>query len=137
MQAVGAEEQMMKAIEEQKDQPFFLHSLLLQTNAKFSLAKAAKLVKNKPCLVISESGGEVKGKSVVPANLVTEHFDAEKWLGEVAVVVKGEVKAPKGQDGKVHCNMLAVKVEDKEKLVEALERSQSFARCNLALSCDD
>ena len=123
----------MKAIEEQKEQPFFLHSLLLQTNAKFSLAKAAKLVKNKPCLVISQSGeGEVKGKCVVPANLVTENFDAEKWLGEVAVVVKGEVKAPKGQDGKVHCNMLAVKVEDKEKLVEALARSQSLASRNLS-----
>ena len=127
----------MKAIEEQKDQPFFLHSLLLQTNAKFSLAKAAKLVKNKPCLVISESGGEVKGKSVVPANLVTEHFDAEKWLGEVAVVVKGEVKAPKGQDGKVHCNMLAVKVENKEKLLEALARSHSFAGQNISSGCDE
>ena len=126
---------MVKAIEEQKEQPFFLHSLLLQTNAKFSLAKAAKLVKNKPCLVISQSGeGKVKGKSVVPADLVTENFDAEKWLGEVAVVVKGEVKAPKGQDGKVHCNMLAVRVEDKEKLVEALARSQSLASRNLANS---
>ena len=127
----------MKALEEQKEQDFFLHSILLQTNAKFSLAKAAKLVKNKPCLVISESGGEVKGKSVVPAHLVTENFDAEKWLMELAEVVKGQVKAPKGQDSKVHCNMLAVKVENKEKLVEALARSHSFARQNLTSSCDE
>merc|ERR1712181_117528 len=91
---------------EQKEQHFFLHSLSLQSNAKFSLAKAAKLVKNKPCLVISESGGEVKGKSVVPAHLVTQNFNAEKWLREVADMVKGQVKAPKGQDSKAHCNML-------------------------------
>jgi len=137
LQAVGAEEQMMRALEEQKEQHFFLHSLFLQSNAKFSLAKAAKLVKNKPCLVISQSGGEVKGKSVVPAHLVTQNFDAEKWLREVAEVVKGQAKAPKGQDSKVHCNMLAVKVEDKEKLVEALARGQSFAMQNLSSNCDD
>ena len=137
LQAVGAEEQMMRALEEQKEQHFFLHSLFLQTNAKFSLAKAAKLVKNKPCLVISQSGGEVKGKSVVPAHMVSQNFDAEKWLREVAEVVKGQVKAPKGQDSKVHCNMLAVKMEDKEKLLEALARGQSFARQNLSSSYDD
>jgi len=137
LQALGAEEQMIKALEEQIEQHFFLHSLSLQSNAKFSLAKAAKLVKNKPCLVISQSGGEVKGKSVVPAHLVTQNFDAEKWLREVAEVVKGQVKAPKGQDSKVHCNMLAVKMEEKEKLVEALARGQMFARQNLSYSCDD
>ena len=89
---------MVKALEEQNNQNFFLHSLVFQTNAKFSLAKAAKLVKNKPCLVISVTGSEVKGKSVVPVHLVTENFNAEKWLTEVAEVVKGQVKAPRGQD---------------------------------------
>ena len=128
---------MVKALEEQNNHNFFLHSLVFQTNAKFSLAKAAKLVKNKPCLVISVTGSEVKGKAVVPVHLVTENFNAEKWLTEVAEVVNGQVKAPRGQDSKMHCNMLAVKVEDKEKLISALARSRSFAEHNLARHCDE
>ena len=127
LQALGAEDQMVRAIEEQQDQPFFLHTLLLEDKVKYSLAKASKLVKDKPCLILTESNLEVKGKSVVPPSMVSEDFDAEKWLKEVAEALEGQVKAPKGQDCKLHCNLLAVKIKRKEDLLSAALRGQSYA----------
>ena len=127
LQALSADDQMVRAIEEQQDQPFFLHTLVLEGKVKYSLAKASKLVKNKPCLILTESNMEVKGKSVVPPSMVSENFDAEKWLKEVAGALEGQAKAPKGQDSKVHCNLLAVKIKGKEDLLSAALRGQSYA----------
>ena len=127
---------MVRAIGEQQDQPFFLHTLLLEGKVKYSLAKASKLVKDKSCLILTVSNLEVKGKSVVPPSMASENFDAEKWLKQVAEVLDGQVKAPKGQESKVHCNLLAVKIKRKEDLLSAVLRGQSYAELYIPVKRD-
>ncbi len=51
----------------------------------------------------------MKAKAVVSAGLVSQQFSAEQWLAAAAQELGAEVKPPKGQDGRVHCNMLAVR----------------------------
>jgi hypothetical protein len=110
LQGGRADRQMAAALEEQEGEPFFVASLALEPAAKFSLAKAAKLVPGAvPALILSVSGAEVKAKAVVPAGLVSQQFSAEQWLAAAAQGLGAEVKPPKGQDGRVHCNMLAVR----------------------------
>jgi len=45
----------------------------------------------------------------------------------VVEALEGQVKAPKGQDCKLQCNLLAVKIKRKEELLSAALRGQSYA----------
>ena len=126
LQARSAEEQMNQAVMEQEQQPWLVASLDLEQGTKFSLSKAAKQVKDRPALLLSVQGRKVKAKALVPSHLATETFTAERWLGEAAAAVGGELKPPRGQDGAVHCNMLEV-VLGEEEVAGMLEKARRFA----------
>lgn len=66
---------------------------------------------------------------------VSDHFDAERWLREFAVVFKSQVSPPKGQNSTEVCNMKGKKVSTlfEEQLEEAIDRAQAFASQHLLL----
>ena len=129
--------QVEAALGEQQGRAFFLHALALHPATKFSLAKAAKMVRARPALILSLAGMEVKGKAVVGQDSTSQAFTAELWLGEVAGVLGGEVRAPRGQDPRLHANLQAVTLgqDAMEELVrQAMARAEAFASFHLESS---
>ena len=137
-QAAGAQDQMVAALAEQEGRPFFLHSLALEPGTRFSLAKAAKLVaRERPSLILSVQGREVKGKAVVPPSLVTASFTAELWLAEAASRIGAEVAPPRSQAAELHCNMAAARLvpsEVDETVRRMLEHCRRYGEKHLQLS---
>merc|ERR1712080_172528 len=108
---------MGEELRRQKDLPYFVHFIRM-TDSKVTLSKVAKMVKNKPVLVFSGSGGEVKATAIVPKQFVSENFTAEKWLMEGAQLLNTKGSAPRGKDPKEHFNMKAVRIEDFDSIMD-------------------
>ena len=120
---------MKQAVSNQQEALIFLHFLDLTDADKFNLTNALKLVpKDKPAVLLVKIGKELKGKAVVPQNLVNEEFDAKKILEIVSAGVGGKVSAPRGQDEKMNCNLIGGRVGmSEEQLDEVLDNVMEFA----------
>ena len=75
-------------------------------------------------------GKEIKGKAVVPEELVRRGLSAKDWLDIVAEVVGGRVSAPRGQHQDSNCNLIGGKPqgEDTEIMKLLLSRVTEYAR---------
>lgn len=67
--------QMEQAIEDQKDNAYFVHVLKFDVKHNV-LMSAAKMVRDKPCLILLVGNGELKGKAMVPKKCANVDFDA-------------------------------------------------------------
>jgi len=131
VQKTAVADQMKSAIHAQKDLSFFITTLSLTGKSKFSLLKAAKQVE-KPSLILAlTESNQLKGKAMVPPDLVTEHFNARTWMGPVLAATGGIGSAPRGQSADLHFNLKAVQVNDEAKLEEALQAAEDLARQHL------
>ena len=65
-----AEQEMAAAVDQQRLQPYLVHYLRLPGNDKFSLSKAAKMVKDKPVLLFARTRNELRATAVVPREYV-------------------------------------------------------------------
>ncbi|GAB0090458.1 Alanine--tRNA ligase [Sergentomyia squamirostris] len=108
--------------------PFIVHFLSSASLMEsVSLKKATSLCPDRPILVISLTGGEIKARSCVPEKFVSKDFNAELWLQKVAQVFKSTCAAPKFQDAQIVCNMKGKKI--KFSAVDSqLETALTFAR---------
>lgn len=119
-----------------KSHPFIVHYITSSALVEeVPLQRATKLCSDRPILVASMCDNIVKARCCVPKKFVSDHFDAEQWLKEFAVVFKSQVSAPKGQDSTEVCNMKGRKVSTlfEEQLEEAIGRAQTFASQRLLL----
>ena len=57
-------------MDEQRLQPYLVHYLRLPGTDKFSLSKAAKMVKDKPVLLFARTKNELRATAVVPREYV-------------------------------------------------------------------
>ena len=124
-------EAVKMAIQEQEDAASFCHYLNLSSADKFNLTSALKLVsREKPSLLLVNMGKEIKGKAVVPEELVRRGLSAKDWLDIVAEVVGGRVSAPRGQHQDSNCNLIGGKPqgEDTEIMKLILSRVTEYAR---------
>jgi len=127
VQKGAASDQMKVAIAEQEENPYFCHYLALSGSEKFSLSKAIKMVsKEKPAIIFSKVGGELKGKAVVPKDLVTDKLSAKIWLDVAASNLGAKTSAPRGQDCKVNCNMAGIKNIEEDVILELIENVRLF-----------
>uniref|UniRef100_A0A182JF17 Alanine--tRNA ligase n=1 Tax=Anopheles atroparvus TaxID=41427 RepID=A0A182JF17_ANOAO len=98
------------------------------------LSKATRYCTDRPVLVISITDNQVKARATVPRSMVSERFNAERWLGVVAKTFKAQTAAPKGQDAAEVCNMKNRKVTTMhfEAMLEtALRAAKQFAEENV------
>nr|XP_036219853.1 alanine--tRNA ligase, mitochondrial isoform X2 [Bactrocera oleae] len=119
-----------------KSHPFIVHYITSSALVEeVPLQRATKLCTDRPILVASMCDSIVKARCCVPKKFVSDHFDAEQWLNEFAVVFKSQVSAPKGQNSAEVCNMKGRKVSTlfEEQLEEAIARAQTFASQHLLL----
>jgi len=132
VQKGAASEQMKVALADQSDVPYFCHYLALPGSEKFTLGKAVKMVpKDKPCIIFSKVKGELKGKAVVPKDLVTPSFNAELWLDVAASRLEAKTSAPRGQDSSLNCNMAGVMNIEEDIVVDLLEHLKLFIKQQL------
>lgn len=121
----------MKAVLDERpidEYRFIVHNLsssALMENVR--LQKATRLCADRPVLVMCLSGGQIKARACVPAGMVGDDFNAEKWLEVVAGVFGAQIAAPKGQDPLQVCNMKAKKV-NMSVVEEQMDVSQQKAR---------
>ncbi|XP_058124882.1 alanine--tRNA ligase, mitochondrial [Anopheles ziemanni] len=97
------------------------------------LSKATRYCPDRPILVISITDNQIKARATVPRSMVSERFNAERWLTEVANTFKAQTAAPKGQNAAEVCNMKSRKVTkmDFESMLEnALRAANKFAEGN-------
>ncbi|XP_011183669.1 alanine--tRNA ligase, mitochondrial [Zeugodacus cucurbitae] len=116
--------------------PFLVHYITSSALVEeVPLQRATKLCTDRPILVASMCDNVVKARCCVPKKFVSDHFDAEQWLREFAVVFKSQVSAPKGQNSAEICNMKGKKVSTsfEEQLEEAIARAQTFASQHILL----
>jgi len=115
------------AVKDQETKSHFCHYLNLFGADKFNLTSALKLVpKHKPALLLVNVGKELKGKAVVPQDLVNEGLNAKNWIEIVSSKVGGKVSAPRGQDETVNCNLMGGKsslsVEEIQELISCVTK---------------
>uniref|UniRef100_A0A182JTG4 Alanine--tRNA ligase n=1 Tax=Anopheles christyi TaxID=43041 RepID=A0A182JTG4_9DIPT len=126
----------MRNLMEQKpassDDRFIVHflecSIILE---EVQLSKATRYCTDRPILVISITDNQVKARATVPAAMVSEWCNAERWLAVVAQMFKAQTAAPKGQKAAEVCNMKArkVKMMDFEATLEnALRAAKTYAK---------
>ncbi|XP_035908060.1 alanine--tRNA ligase, mitochondrial [Anopheles stephensi] len=75
------------------------------------LSKATRHCTDRPILVVSITDNQVKARATVPPAMVTDRFNAERWLAVVAQMFKAQTAAPKGQNAAEVCNMKARKIK--------------------------
>ena len=121
------------AVAEQSDSKIFLCYLDLNGADKFNLTNALKLVpKEKPALLLVKIGKELKGKAVVPSNLVNDALSAKKLLEIISQEVGGKVSAPRGQDETINCNLMGGRVAvSEEELQELLNKVSLYYSAQL------
>ncbi|XP_059353171.1 alanine--tRNA ligase, mitochondrial-like isoform X2 [Daphnia carinata] len=78
--------------------------------AKLSLIKATRHCPSKPILVLAWDDGCLIGRCTVPQEMVTPHFDAEKWGNCVIAIIGGKGSSPKGQDPRFNYNIRSRKL---------------------------
>ncbi|XP_050073687.1 alanine--tRNA ligase, mitochondrial [Anopheles maculipalpis] len=94
------------------------------------LSKATRYCTDRPILVVSITDNQVKARATVPPAMVSDRFNAERWLAVVAETFKAQTAAPKGQNAAEVCNMKArkVKMMDFEATLEnALRAAKTYA----------
>ncbi|XP_046389936.1 alanine--tRNA ligase, mitochondrial isoform X2 [Ischnura elegans] len=89
--------------------------------------------KDLPVLVFAavNDGKAVKARCVVPKELATDVFNAEKWITPVMKIFKGVGSAPKGQDPRYIFNMREKKFptdSTKEESARKFERARKVAQ---------
>lgn len=126
--------EMRSVLERRSSDKFIIHFLSCSEKIKsVSLPEATKLVQDRPVLVFSFKDSTVKAQCCVPPSFVSETFNAESWLHEVARVFETEVSTPKGQNPKELSNMKKRKVQNIEKLLkDSISAAKTFAKANMA-----
>lgn len=96
----------MKSVVENAGDSAVVHFLNCSEVLKsVSLEKATKYFKDRPVIIISYTDNMVKARCCVPSHLVTESFNAELWLNEIAKIFKAQIAPPKGQNAIETCLM--------------------------------
>lgn len=97
------------------------------------LQKATKLCPDVPVLVISYADNVVKARCCVPECLISDSFNAEKWLKEsVADVFQSRLQSSKNVH--MECNMKEKRVNFEQwesMLDESLKKAERYAEENL------
>lgn len=108
-------ESEMKSVQERNTQnSFIVHFLTCADLMKpDSLQKATQHIADKPVLILSLTKDKVQARCCVPPHLVTESFNAESWLKQVAHVYRAKVSSAKGDNPKEACNMKEKSVHPK------------------------
>jgi len=128
---LSAVENLKTALKEQESHPFFSYYMCLPETDKFSLSKAAKAVeKTKPCILFSQVKGEVKGKALVPKEMVSSTFSAKLWLEIAAELLGSKVSAPRGQNEDINCNMTGIRNITDDQINEMMTLVRQFAKKN-------
>ncbi|XP_059479816.1 alanine--tRNA ligase, cytoplasmic-like [Neocloeon triangulifer] len=93
---------------------------------------------DKASLFIAKDGdGFLRGRCVVPVDLVSASFDAQSWMSPVLKILGAEGGAPLKKDGKSHFLMNPKKLTDdfdSALLDKALKEAENYARASLLLS---
>eukprot|EP00092_Neocalanus_flemingeri_P009035 GFUD01009721.1.p1 GENE.GFUD01009721.1~~GFUD01009721.1.p1 ORF type:complete len:799 (+),score=196.05 GFUD01009721.1:226-2397(+) len=134
VQKGAASDQMKVAIAEQAENPYFCHYLSLPGSEKFSLTKAVKMVaKEKPTIIFSKDGRELKGKAVVPKELVSDTFSAKSWLDVAACSLGAKTSAPRGQNSSINCNMAGIINIEEDVIMDLMQDVKLFVEKELEL----
>ena len=123
----------MKLVQEENSQnSFIVHFLSCADQMKSdSLQKATQHVTDKPVLIISLTEDKVQARCCVPSHLISDNFNAESWLKQVAQVYRAKISTPKGENPKEVCNMKEKSVNPKRyeaARLEALTASNDYAK---------
>lgn len=124
--------EMKNVAEKHADSKFIVHFIGCSDLMKnVSLQKATRIVSDdKPIIAISLADEEVKARCCIPKELISENFDAEKWLKSFAEVFKSKVEAPKGQNKLEVCFMKGRKVKAElfnDMLNTAMKNAEQYA----------
>lgn len=124
--------EMKSVIEKHSNSKFIVHFLACSDLMKnVSLQKATRMISDEKAIIaVSLADEEVKARCCVPKELVSEHFDAEKWLRIFSESFKSKVEPPKGQNKLEVCFMKGRKIKpDKfdNMLQAAIESAEKYA----------
>jgi hypothetical protein len=98
-----------------------------------TLHKATRFVGDRPIILMSCADDEVKARCCVPKDMISESFNAEKWLRNIGKVFKSTVEPPKGQNPLEVCIMKGRKVKPEAfngLLEEAIASAKEYASSN-------
>jgi len=125
--------QMEQAIEDQKDNAYFVHVLKFDVKHNV-LMSAAKMVRDKPCLILLVGNGELKGKAMVPKKCANVDFDARIWLCCILSATEGQGvgQVSKGYDPTIHYNIKVANFKDdqiiEEVVTEAIKLAEKYLK---------
>lgn len=123
--------EMKSVVEQNADKPAVVHFLSCSDLMKsVSLQKATRYLKDRPVLIISLTNGIAKARCCVPVHLVSDSFNAELWMNELASIFKAPVAPPKGQNPREVCLMKEKKIHAEnfdELLASAMNSAERFA----------
>ncbi|KAK8751119.1 hypothetical protein OTU49_013072, partial [Cherax quadricarinatus] len=121
--------EMKEVISVQPDGPIMY---LFKTDfgrSKATLSKATVLAGQRPVLVLAKSEGIIKGRSIMPEEMLVCGASASAWMTSVSQVLGGKVAAPRYQNPLLVCNFRSQKIDHinvDSKLREALEASEHY-----------
>lgn len=123
--------EMKSVSKENEENPFIIHYLACADLMKsVSIQKATKFITDKPVMILSLTDDEIKARCVVPKELISENFDAKKWLSIVGECFKSKVEQPKGQNPLEVCFMKGRKIRKESfsnDLENAINEAEKFA----------
>lgn len=96
------------------------------------LQKVTNLCLDRPIMVLSISDTTIRARCCVPANFVSDDFNARKWLADVSTVFRGaNCTTPSGYNSNEMCIMKSKRIQIsafEEQLEIALKRADDYAR---------
>lgn len=99
------------------------------------LHKATQHCTDRPIMILSLADNNLKVRCCVPIHQITEHFNAYRWIQEVADIFKGSVITTSSGQKREHIANLKskrIQVSQFEELLDiALRRAKDFAKKHL------